>query len=508
MLDAILNRITLKTILLLAAALYLGAMTTDVSLNGDDALYILMSRDFARQGIIATIAASPIVNAINYILFPLLLVPFSALAPDNFLLLKVVPFASALAAIFLFAELLKGLVDDRLRKVIVILFAVNPWVVEYSGLILTEMPFTAVTLALFVCLKRYNAKDEPLSLLGALVCTAAAFFIRPLGLACIPALILLLVLKRKRRELIIILGLICLLCAPFAWQLVQVVKTSIVKTVLVRQYYAADGAGVSFGEWVYWAAYRLLAYIGAYIPDIFLRPLVLNVAPRLPGAGINPIFYLKFAAGVLLFWFIIRGAVRSDKEKMRLLYWYLFFYIAICLAAAVYVARYLVPIFPLLLIFFFKGLPRGGGIRRVPAAVISVVIVVLSVYDAAVQIAQARSHYSAPEVAAFVECDDWIKAHTAPEARILSRKPTYTELKALRKSVGYLFSDDQLRQYGYIIEQAVDYVLVSDAGMHTRTAKTLFDLMVARPEDFSLVYISARDSRHCVFRVLKNKFTR
>ncbi len=500
-----LEKVTLLQIILFAAAVYLLTLTPRLSTSEDEALFILISRQFLREGVLKTITTSSIPCIANYSFLPLLLVPFSAIAPENFLLMKLILVASALLCVALLYELLEGLCEEPVRKAVTLLFAFNPLLVEHAGQILTDCLYTALLLATFLCFKRYIEKQKAWSFFLCLFFTMLCTITKAVGCLTLPALLLMLAIKRKGRAFLLtalVAGAVVSLFLPY-WS--EVLKKAVGEGIFIQNYYSEFQGRLSAFGIVGRAGRSMLVYAGNYLPDIFLKPLVSFIAPRLPGGGFNPLFVPKFLCGVTLFAFIIAGFQRSAKEKKQLFHVYCIFHMLVLLSIYAYVARYLLPLLPFLLFFIFKYFFEGSSFKKRLGITLAGALLTLSLFDAGRQIAFARSGFISPEIKSFVQCNDWIKAHAPAGSLILSRKAKYTRVYTGRPCTGYIFSKDDARQYDYIVKSKADYIIAGDLGFFVPVAGTLQRVAQKHPEEFIKVYQSDALPRNQVYQVIKDK---
>jgi hypothetical protein len=243
-----------------------------------------------------------------------------------------------------------------------------------------------------------------------------------------------------------------------------------------------------------------------------LRPLAENIYPRLTGGSVNPAFIPKFIFGISVSLVMMRGFIKTAADRIRLQHWYVLFYIAIALFINVYVARYLLPLLPLLLVFFFSGLLGAEGVResadalrRRAVSISFAILFAVSVTGVAFQAVEARTGKMPSEERNFIECNDWIKASVPDEAVVLSRKPSYTRLYTGRTAVGYLHSEDPVAQLEHIKKIKPGYMIVGDLGFYVHSARAIKEAVLIHPELFSLVYETKKEPVYYVYKVMADR---
>lgn len=533
MLERILTRVKTWHIIPAASVLYLLSLTPHITIGGDDARYVLMSRDFLSRGFLSELFHSPVFEMRLYSFLPLVLMPFSFLAPGNFLLMKIVPFLVSCISLCVVNSVFKDLphppmypldsegsiARENRRKLVLILCAVNPWMVEYSTLLLTDILFMLFSLCALRRMSLYCRSAAAKDLLVVILCAACALYTRPAGLILAAALALFLLLRRRIAALTWSMILIGILGYPVFYNLPSLARGSLHQIFMKEHYYSLQPSLHSLYALPSRMMYHLAVYAGNYLPDIMLRPLVISINPRVPlpatadaapGTGaINPVFAFKFALGLACSLLIIRGYRRTMRAGVSFLHIYLPAYILFCLALNAYVARYLLPLLPLLLFLLFEGIQGNGkspiaGIQK-PVSVVFLILFSASVIGSVQEIVKSRTNYMRPEEKSFADCNIWLKGHTPDSSSILSRKPAYTRLITGREAECWFFTDDPAEQIGFIRGKA-DYVILGDAGCFLRSARFIRAAIKRYPESFHLLYTTVQEPKNYVYKVIRPRY--
>ena len=501
MIERLLDRIKVWHIIICSVAACMLAVTATLSMSGDDSTYILISRAFAEKGFFGYLFSPAYASSALYnFLLPLLLAPFSAIAPEGYLWMKLISILSSVLAVIALNIFLKGSISDRYRKAILLLFAFNPWIVEYSVLILTEMPFIAASLCATAYAKKYDEFGKNVDLIILVVSAASAICLRPFGLAFIPAIALYLGMRKKYKELAIAAAALIVMLLPVLYS-ARIIFSALLRESVVRQdVFSASYKGSSLAGLIYRAGYNLTVYIGNYLPDLLIRPVVSGICPRLADGSINAGFIPKFILGVTLFLVMARGFMKTAFARIQLYHLYIIFYIALLLPVNAYVARYLLPLLPFLLFFFFVEPPHRRW-REYAPAVSFAALFLISVIGVTAEAFNARTGNIPPEEKSFIECNDWVKANTPGAAVILSRKPTYTRLYTGRTSIGYFCSEDPDVQLEFIKKCKPEYVIVGDLDFFPHAAAAIKEAARRHPDIFSPVYETRKKPIDYVYKI-------
>lgn len=504
MIENILDRIKARHIIAVCAVIYVCGLTSGLSLNGDDSKYILTGKSFLERGFFHEVFVSPELarSSYYYFMLPLLLTPFLALAPSNYLLTKLIPLLSSVGAVVMLNILLKGAVPDRYRKAIILLFGISPWVLRYSNLILTDMPYIFMVLACFAAYKRYEEKRSIFIMALAAVLAGISFYTRPIGAALCLSLMLYPALKRRWRDCAVTVIVLVVMAVPVFLHIGDLCPAFINIFVARQDYYAYASPSADASHIAFRALRTLAVYAGSYTPDLIAGTAVSSIDPYLPSGRINPVFALKLLIGASMCGLVICGFRRTARDSLKAYHIYFVFHILMLLVISVYVARYLLPLFPFILIFMATAFESGKAKRKIAAAFF-LIIAALSLAGSAREIVRARTGYLSGAEAGFVECNDWVMANTPPGAVILSRKPSYTNLYTGRAAKNYIIADDPSAQMKYITDNNIDFVIVGDLGFYLREAEYLERTVARYPGKFRLRYKTSTSPENFVYEVLK-----
>jgi hypothetical protein len=220
----VINAALVVGMLFLASAYAIAFFAPATGLFHDDGIYLVTARALAEgQGyrIISLPQAPP--QTKYPILFPWLLSLTWRLAPsfpDNVLLLRIVPLASAIVWLWLSWRLLLSCGATRgAATVVVALIATSPWVVFLGTALLSETLFAALLTGSLLLLTQTRAGSVPIgrtcTIAGLLA--GACFLTRTAGLAVVLAGFAWLVVNRRRAGALAYGAAAAALMIPWAW---------------------------------------------------------------------------------------------------------------------------------------------------------------------------------------------------------------------------------------------------------------------------------------------------
>ncbi|MGH7447132.1 MAG: ArnT family glycosyltransferase, partial [Longimicrobiales bacterium] len=217
-----LPRWVLPALLAAITVLFVVTLRPGHSWHDDFALYVLHARNLA-QGIPYDATGylynpgdplhSPSVYPPG---FPLVLAPLYALFGANLFVLKLVAIASFIAAVGVFALLIRPLLPTRFLAATMVLVGMQPFFARFKNLLLPDYTFVLLAFASLYLLRRlYERHDTSFRtiLMGgaAGVCMAAAVSVRVVGVALFAALALYQVLQlRLPRAPVVVAGITAL----------------------------------------------------------------------------------------------------------------------------------------------------------------------------------------------------------------------------------------------------------------------------------------------------------
>ena len=503
MLEKLFEKLKLWHIVVIAVIVYLLALNGRISAAGDDSRYILMSKALLEKGVFRQLLSLDILATQNtfYFILPLLLAPIVAVSPYLFLAMKLIPLSAGICFTIALYQFLEGMVSPRMRKLVVLLSAVNPWIVEYSARVLTDVPYLFFSIMTLLLMKRYMERSSARFLYFSVLMAMVSFYTRPAGVALLAAIIIVLMLSKRWKNCFTACALALILLMPILRDTNHLAARSYNAVVQKEDHYSSQDLRAKPSQLLYRIGYNFLVYSGSYLPDIVARPVAESVDPRLPTKKINPLFPAKFAFGVFMGGIMLVGFIASVKGGgLAMYHFYAVILFLLMLPLNVYVARYLIPLIPFIILWFFIGIDRIAG--RYLYTPFFIFFLAVSIVGTAQGVVASRTGAMTAKEKSFVECNEWIKAHIPPDAVVLSRKPYYTKLVTGRKTVPYLFSDDPARQFEYIITSKARYVIVGDLGFYLNEAAYLINTVKKYPDNFRLLYTTGNKPENYVYEAV------
>lgn len=387
-----------------------------LSVGGDDATYILLSKAIASgDGLVEIWTPGRPAHTQYPFLFPLLLSPLSLLgvsAPW----LKVVPLVAAAMSLLLSRQLFG---DKR----VVALLAVNPIFLACSRWVLSELPFLAFASLSFVAMQRWERSERRRDFLLGLVAAVAALHVRTAGVALVGGIVAWLLLQRRLRAAVGFAFASATLSLPW-W--------------LRNQSYPGGGYG------------SVIALIDPYRPDLG----TISAGDLVERVGRNASLYFfehlpKLVAPGLSHWLLsvvllaVLALAFKHGARAHDCFIVCTFVMLLLYPSAWADARMLLPLLPFLLATLLRVVP--SWLLFIPALVttasdIPANLRMLTAY------AEGDVHAGYPPAYRhFFTAAAWVGEHTEERTVVVSRKPSLFALTSGRRAFCYPFSTDTKR---------------------------------------------------------------
>ncbi len=443
----------------------------------DDAEYITLAESLRQGGYNELFRVDTPLHAQYPPVYPAMLAVWGAVFGDGFDALTAFTLVLSSTMLVLLWWFLRRILGDGLALLTVLVLAVNPWVVQYGGSILSETPYTLLTVLVFVALERFGPRGR--------------------GIVAVTVLALLAALTRSAGVTLVVAVGVYLL-----WE---------------RRWRAAVVFGVSaalvLGAWFTWTIMAPEHYVGAsYVADIGAHSQVAWVAPLPRRIPLNEWWYLRTAIPWILavptiagtpvdnavMLFVVTSTAAAGlwvfARRWRPGLWYVLVYGGLLSFWVWRVERFVVPVLYLLVAAMLAGAYAIGARlgRRGPllAGIVGAILVLGGGYRS-VALALDRSGCAltadglpparcvASDQASFFAAVRWVRANTPPDAVILAAKEAVLWRFTGRRVVGYRLALAQSDEafLPFLREQGASWILLGS--LHLQEPGRLLDAVEA-----------------------------
>lgn len=432
-----------------------------LSIVGDNAQFLILGQSIAEGKGMTQINQPDLTPHTKYpFFFPVLLAAVHKIFPFSFVAPKIFVLLSGVAAIYLLALLLIRVFPLELAIPALLLTAINPEVLQFAHLVLSEIPYMFLSLAALLLYLRWCSGRDWRILAVAFLLAVASYYTRTIGITLVMAFLFSEFFARRFRIGITLLLVFVLLALPWAIRNRTVGEgDSYIKQFLAVYPYEPERGTLSPVEFV---TVRMKANVQKYATVEVGKGICSDVLPI--GTILPPGFWKTLS--ILSTLLIVGGLIHSAIRKRGVIEFYTGFYVGICLIwPDVWASlRFLLPILPFLFIYLLHALVslvRPVLFRR--AWIVPVTIAILLSIPAlrANSIIAAEPKVYPANWVNYFRAAEWIKANTPEETIVACRKPYLFYLRSHRRSEAYLWSYDPDKVFQQFLDHGVEYVVVS-----------------------------------------------
>ncbi len=372
-------------------------------------------------------------------------------------------------------------------------FALSPVLLYYSHWVLSEALFVLLTLIALWASECINDSRRWVAL--SAIFGILAYLTRAAGLPFLVALLLILGLKRRWRQLGAVGGASAAgVAAGWLWGKLAVADSAQVysKNFLLVDPYRPELGHVGLGELVSRVVNNIRLYSVEVLPESLAGPA--------SAGGINLIALL---VGFLLIALALVAWIR-DVRKLRVLELFTAFYLGLLLLwPQIWTdRRFLLPLLPAILLHAVAGVVWSMDFVRLKRPVwvlpaLGALLILLTIPDHVRTVSfsrRCRSFYRQGDQLAcypaqwrsFAQSAYWVRENTPDEVIVVNRKPRLFYYFSGRRGDVYPFTTDDREMLTFLDDVGADYVLV--APVSQTTYRYLVPVIQSVPERFELAH--------------------
>lgn len=488
-----------------------------IFLGGDNADYFSLGKGIA-ENMEFTDWYSPVPAPSNHFPpgYPFILAVCMKLGITSFYGLKIVNGMFLLGTAFFAFLLTTRLSGNKIfGGLIAIVLLVNMHLLEYSTIVMSEIPFTFFMLfTLYYFIKFVDSEYKLKSVAFALAIIGMIFlvYIRTQGVAVAGAFIFYLCLVKKFK----IAGIfaVCFVLAYLPWQLrsQSLGGSSYVKQLMRVDPYLDESAKMQGSDWGERVASNASRYLSKEIPSLIFPHLeVLYNDPKtgdpIPANG------SRWAIGIIAFGLAFFGAWKLKEFRWILLSFFGANFMIFMLWPQVWFGiRFILPLAPLLLIIIFIGLKslvelgiKNDFVRSGKIYLILLVPFILISFQGVKKLNIKSKSEHVSNWANYLLMAEWAKDNVKENAIIVTRKPGLFAVKSDRKVKTFIYSPDASKLLEDFDKNKVTHVVLEQLGFN-QTGRFLYPLLVKEPDRFKMIYtLGARDATDAKGNATKTK---
>jgi len=314
-----------------------------VGFFNDDAFYVIGARSLAAGSYLELNQPGhpPLVNYMPG--YPLLMVPLIWIFGESPFVLQLFSIFLTVITLGLIFRLFRREWDVKILLPFLLICAFNPLTVSLSGTVLSDVPFLLFTLVSLLYLSRiWDTKKVKPWILYALL-TSLCFYIRPVGaLLTVGTGIALLLEKRWKTASLVLL-------IPMAGNSLFLIRNNMVQgtgLIYLNEYFSHFGGESPSAPYGSWA----LQNAGYYLTHTFVHNLY-----RWPGflkSSVSQYATIIICGGLSVYGLWLEGFKKWKKSLLI----FLVLYSVLHLFWVKQSGRYLLPVYPFLIFYFYKGI--------------------------------------------------------------------------------------------------------------------------------------------------------
>lgn len=465
---------------LLFGLVYFLTFDPKIDLNGDNASYLILGKALAGGAGYTNIQLPEPTPHNHYPMgYPALIAATIWVAGDATLPVKLLNGLFFYGSLLLLFSIARRVLPWRLAAFITIFCLLNLHLLNFASMMMSEIPYLFFSLlTLWLAMQTDYAKPVYRNLWFGLVIIslAACFYIKASGLALLAGMALYLLFHTRWTYLLSMLTGFGLLISPAIWRSMSLGGSSYLTQVLSKNPYHPEAGQLGVHDGLVRLLANALRYLAREIPSglfNFLQVTDYSSAYSL----------LEWGLGSLILGLVLYG-IYQCRQYRALLAGYLAatFGILLLWPQVWYGVRFLMPVIPILAIYFFAGLwrlPWGAvsiKLRLSPPPHILPLLVVLGMvllfgyaWQPVQRLYQKAQSPMVPAYRHYLAAAEWLKANAAPDAVTCSRKGSLFYLHSGQPVVKYLATTDAPTLIGDLRAKGVDYVVLGALGFSSTT---------------------------------------
>jgi tetratricopeptide (TPR) repeat protein len=457
--------------LLIALICYIYVFDKKLSLNGDNVTYYLLGKSIASGHGYSEIWTSENKPHTQYPPgYPAIMSIIMRFLPENELtnivVLKILNgFLFFGTIVLLFLMLKKFGINKWFFPAILIPVATNPHLLDFSRIMMSEIPFLFFTMAALYAIIKVDLSNPPYrerAFYIAVILLATSIFIRTQGIALLIGAVLYFLFKRKYLYAIWITAATVVVILPWIVRVQMQGGSPYLQQLLLVDPYNPDAGSVSTVQLLGRFFTNVKRYISVEMPIVFFPVAEKKIAAFRP---------LGWLIGIIIASLFIYG-IRGIKNYRTLVAGSLIgtFGIILFWPTKWFGVRFIIGIVPLLwlltisgLLCFISALLEKKNIKAKTVPVWFTMIFLFNLPMVQQLHREAQKPYP-PNWRNYFRIADWVRNNTAPETVVSCRKSSFFYLFSRRPTCCYLFSEDNIKLITDLVKQSVDYVVVDQLG--------------------------------------------
>lgn len=404
-----------------------------------------------------------------------------------------------LSSIMLFKISFKLTNNKVLSLILAALVLLNSNMLEYSTIMMSEVPFVLFTLLsiyLFILNNERNFDLKSPYFYLMVISMVILFYIRSQGIALFGAFIVYLAFKKQFKPLAVLFILSFIAILPWQIRSAKLGGSTYMQQVMRVEPYNSESKKMEFGDWVDRVGENATRYVSKEIPNVIFPVMKVQYKDVKTGKNIDaPTSY--WIVGIIIIILALLG-IWSMKEY-RWLFLLLYgssFGIYMLWPQVWFGIRFVLPMAPITLMFAVFGIyfilqsifkPASPLITSNKFALVFALLCFLQITPIKA-LAEKSTRPHPTNWANFLKIGEWAKENLKGDKIVISnRKPGLIYSVSKHKQAGFLYTPDREAMLKDFKKNGVTHVIFEQLGFN-QTGKFLFPLFQKEPEKFKQVH--------------------
>jgi len=403
---------------------------------------------------------------------------------------------------FLLATRLTG--NKIFGGLISVALLVNMHLLEYSSIVMSEIPFTffmLFTLHNFIKFVDQNFALKSKAFVFTLIGMIALIYIRTQGIAVTGAFIFYLCIVKKYKIAGVFAVVIILAYLPWQLRSQALGGSSYVQQLMSVNPYLAESEKMQGSDWGERIGSNAVRYVSKEIPSlIFPHVEMLYNNPKngkpIPATGALWLIG-SFALGLAIF-----GAWKLKEFRWIILSFFGANFVIFMLWPQVWFGiRFILPLAPLLLIILFVGIKsiieliiKNDFVQTGKIYPLLLVPFILISFQGVKKLHLKAEANHQPNWTNYILLAEWAKDNIHQDAIVVTRKPSLFAAKSERKAKTFIYSPNAEELFEDFNKTKITHVVLEQLGFN-QTGRYLYPLLLREPDKFKLIYtLGAREA--------------
>ena len=462
---------------------------------------------------------------------PIMLIPFYLIWGMNYVPMEILIFFTLIGSVIMSFLLFRKIAGTNFAVIITILFATHPYIVSFSSIIMTEIPYIFWSLlALYLCLKfEEKPKINYWLLAGAVIAIIMTYLTRAIGAGFVVAAMLYFLMKSN------IIKNIRKKIMPFykdvAFKKFFLLSALLVIVFIVYQVWIRAVGGASQAEAL--SKMNIFAQFQknlGLVWDVFSQNLFCGKLARI-GASSNqeylqPVNFLWATIFLVVMVGLVYSIIKKELIGLYFVFVLLLLLVGNVATQALVVSRYLIVFTPFMIYFLFLGIKvliglvdKKGKVAQIAGILVFCFLLGNSFIGDAYNVQRSKQATLYPsQYQAFLDAAVWAKDNLPKESIVASRKERifYIFSDGLRgykhvssneigrmQEEGITMDEFQKKKLEKMADNNTDYVIIDT--FNAASVQLIYPIIEKNPDKFKLLKIVGDEKTGAcyIFQVIK-----